>query len=90
MKTLADLPAASHPEGTPSIARNPEAARYAAIAFTAEGIDPLSIRADADAADCEWHRLFYAALADAMDALAAEGVTPAGAMAMIRASETAR
>ena len=86
MTTLDEGPAASHPRGTPSIARSPEAARPAAIAFTAEGIDPQSLRADAEAADCEWHRLLYVALADAMDALAAEGVTPARAMAELEAA----
>jgi hypothetical protein len=63
-------PARCHTWARPGFA-NPEAARDSAIVFTAAGLTAQEIRGGAHPGD-----MLLAELADAMDLLASEGMTP--------------
>jgi hypothetical protein len=78
MMTVTDRPAKGHGAGGLS----PRAARHAAIAYLSEGIAAGDVRGTGG--------LMFAAIADAMDVLAAEGITPAAALAVISAAEVTR
>jgi hypothetical protein len=84
MMTLADKPQKSSGEA----AFSPFAARNIAVAYLSEGFTSAWVR-DETAGDGEYLAMF-SAIASAMDALTAEGITPDAAAALLREPEAAR